>query len=1453
MVATVLIILVGIALLSILLWGVICTSVLRLVHKLKGLSKQEWMQTLIAYIKERSRRQVFYAFLTAETTIAGGFIPLTGRLWFVNSDYTILLELADKSAWVSVIVAVLIAVVFFVFLYLTDKKQLAKWNEIIDAARFINEEAIFIPSKEWFEKQNRLAIKALGNRYSPDINFPFDEMDWLLATLRNDDGLKLMIWDELEEVDSGIKNYLRQEKHHISDQTKRICQDVASAISNMENEPFSYIELRGKVNKLLEDLHDYATHKDDYSDYQYRDLREKTEKLNNLLNKIWFDINISKCWIIAGDAGIGKSHLMADVVCQRKRKGEPSILLLGQQFTKVADPLTQIKEKLDIRLSKTETMLNQLNNYGKRMGKPVAIFIDALNEGDGTDLWVNYWDEFTARIEEYDYLRLVVSFRISGNKNWFYDLAYNQDKIPVYLHEGFKGNEQRAAEFMFRSYGLEQPLWPAYGTEFANPLFLKTYCRLHEKTGEPLKLDNFWTTINKYCKWVNHELSQKQNYSDSLPLVTDALHSIAQLMVEQGSRWHLEYKTVNTALVKVAELFNDPKNFMRIMVDEGLLRVDTYNDNDYVNFGYELIGDFFLANSLLNQGKIDNGKWWSLGDGVADAMAVVAPLEKGIEAFELVEQNVKINAINSMLSSSGWRDTFTDKGKTVMKKFFEKKEYGTLFSVILKRPFRNDDTANSEMLYNLLWPLSMSERDRIWTLNISEEWGDGRMVMELAKWGMYASSDALLRIDTEVLRHCAETLVWTFTSTWRQLRDTSTHALVNLLAECKELILPLLTKFYKINDPYVEERLWASVFGALTCCQDSATACEVAAWVYSHIFESKQVPENILVRDYAKGIVRYAQFLDSTICVNEQLLSEPYTDGAIPEVMTCDAIKAKYDNEEWDKLRDDEKDVWRAKEKILSSMATEHSPRTHMYGDFGRYVFQSSISDFPVDPEDMSNWAIQMIFEELGYNPKDFAFFDSHRERYDRSRSDVERIGKKYQWIAMYRILARLTDAYPNLNYDDSFYTPTQSARNIDPTYRIDTNRRNSRRSKYELPEYDVTKPQRVKLWMRDWKRMPEIERYVITKDDAGIEWINLFSYNTIKCPKSYVKKNGVVRDIWTFIQAFVVKKEHIKTVCKQIHSLGLEGRDFRENRDIDGIYAREFYWSDTYRERVKEEYYGFVPFSLGRKNFINIEIAPAYLIYNHSSSEDASKEDGVEILMPNEWLYRGMQLEYGKANGVWVDKEGDIVAIDNSEYGNGHSALLIRKDKLLDHLNREGLTLFWPVLNERQARFEHGGTGLGYEQNGGWAYMDENGMIHHQFRPYAQTEFQKIKGRVRGWWMKRWIPVKYETLLWLHKRRIIHLPESLLWKVLGLGPYNKYYTESPMNLRRYNKLLKLLTEEGKTVDNDDGNLSAADEDDDRSFQKLLELSSQWDDDLEDGDSVINQSEDSTEKKNNEF
>ncbi len=1376
--AVIIIILLCVTVLAFVLWGVICAAILRFSHRLKNLNCKERLKTVLACAKEFSRKRLFYAFLTAEVGLAGGFIPIVAKVWFVNSNCAFFLEISDQPAWLSLAIAILIAFGFYLIMNSSDKKQPEKWNQVIDAALFINNELNFTPSKKWFEEQNDLAIKALGKRYSPEVNFPFDDMEWAMAALRIDDGFSELLWNELDDELQDIKSYLRNRKQHEDDKTKALCDEVTKRINNLDENALTYIELRKSVFSLQDDLYDYEIHKDEYSEYSYRSVREKTAQLDNVLKNIWIDLKASKYWIIAGEAGMGKSHLIGDMVTRRKTNGEPTILLLGEQFAKDVDPIIQIKNKLEIQY-RSENMLQRFDSYGQRIGKPVVFFIDALNEGGGDGLWMKYWDEFIARFSKFEHLRLVVSFRISRSRNWFYDLAKQNDKTHVYFHRGFNGNEKRASEFMFSSYGLDQPLWPSYGSEFANPLFLKTYCRLHEKTGKPLNLDNLWIVFNEYCESVNHELAIKKGYSDSLSLVTDAMNCIADLMIQKGSRWRLEYKTVNEALVNVAELFQDPKEFMNIMVDEGLLRIDTYEDKDHIDFGYELIGDYFIANNLLEQNDtIDEDQWRSFGNGVSEAMAIIAPYKKKVEVFEIVEKVIKEDALDAMIESSGWRDSFTSKGQHVIDLLTENKEYRTLFNIILKRPFRSDDTANSTKLYELLWSLNMSERDAIWTTSISTEWDLGRNIMDLAEWGMHASPNALLRVDSDTIYRCAETIVWSFSSTWRQLRDTATHALVNIFVEKKELIVPLLQKYYTINDPYIEERLWASVFGALTLCQDKTIILEVAKWVYSKIFIIKKVPENILVRDYAKGIVRYAKQIGVDIDFDEIYLTLPYTDEAIPKVLTCKQITEKYDNDDWKNMKETELNVWRAKQAILDSMATEHSARTSMYGDFGRYVFQSSMSDFPVNPEDMSNWAIEMIFEEYGYDPKVFSNFDVLHRSYDRSHNDIERIGKKYQWIAMYRILARLSDVYPDIVFEDSFYTPTQSARNIDPTYKVDTKLNDNRNSKYSVPQFDVTHTKGELKWLKQWREMPPIEDYLLTTDKDGVEWVNLFSYNAIKSPKNFSNHDGWIREIWTFVQAFVVKKVHLKTVCREIHRVGLEGRDFRENREIDGIYAREFYWADIYRDRCKEEYYGFAPLVIDHKEFHDINIAPTYLQYNHSSSEDTSIPDGSIIIMPNEWLYKELGLHYGKTNGVWVNKNDVVIAVDNAEYCKGHSALLIRKEVFLEYLNNAGLVLFWPILTERQARLRHGIGDLGYEQNGGWAYMDENGIIHHKFRSYVPTDFQKKKRKIKMRLEKRAKKWRNQTCLFLHKHKIRKMPIEQLLDIMCGDDY-KYPFET--------------------------------------------------------------------------
>ena len=65
-----------------------------------------------------------------------------------------------------------------------------------------------------------------------------------------------------------------------------------------------------------------------------------------------------------------------------------------------------------------------------------------------------------------------------------------------------------------------------------------------------------------------------------------------------------------------------------------------------------------------------------------------------------------------------------------------------------------------------------------------------------------------------------------------------------------------------------------------------------------------------------------------------------------------------------------------------------------MYGDFGRYIFQSVLNEFiDLDVENVYYYAMQFILNDLGYNLEYFAEYDKNRSNYDRhSVKKVERI-----------------------------------------------------------------------------------------------------------------------------------------------------------------------------------------------------------------------------------------------------------------------------------------------------------------------------------------------------------------------------------------------------------------------------------------------------------------------------
>ena len=97
------------------------------------------------------------------------------------------------------------------------------------------------------------------------------------------------------------------------------------------------------------------------------------------------------------------------------------------------------------------------------------------------------------------------------------------------------------------------------------------------------------------------------------------------------------------------------------------------------------------------------------------------------------------------------------------------------------------------------------------------------------------------------------------------------------------------------------------------------------------------------------------------------------------------------------------------------------------------------------------------------------------------------------------------------------------------------------------------------------------------------------------------------------------------------------------------------------------------IEFSVGHKSFPEVIIEPAYLQYLQESCNDATSDTGHNMLLPNECLFKGLGLKFSDNHGGWVNEKDELIAFDNSVYTEGHSALLVRKDVLLEYLSKEG------------------------------------------------------------------------------------------------------------------------------------------------------------------------------------
>lgn len=1219
-----------------------------------------------------------------------------------------------------------------------------KIDDISSKVNELHSELIFNPDKNWFNCQCEQAIIDLGNRYTPELNFELpiikifeglgrtSEFKIEITTLFDD---LLIKGEKIPKSNESIQNSIDGLNASLKDLLK-----IFSEVDFESNNPIpidKFITVIELIKTDINKIEDYfyseerkiQEEKKDYNyyhkyGYEIKNVREFTKALydfEKFLNNNICQLANNPFLILSGEAGIGKSHMLGDIVTRRLQKDYDSIFLLGQHFNTDDSPWVQAFKKLQINTT-SKNFLEILNQRAKQSKKRIIIFIDAINEGRGRYFWCDNIKSFVLEIKKYKYLGLVLSIR-SSYKNLIFskEIQREIDTIEQELY-GFRNNEYEASKLFFKNYKIQLPNVPLLHPEFQNPLFLKLFCDGIKKSGQnkiPDGIQGISSIINFFIKNINTVLSKPKrfDYSESINLVEKTVFALIHQKVENNLRYINYEVAIGIVEDTISKYVTKKGTYLDELISEGIFsknlfwkEEDKYEEGIYL--AYERFEDHIICKYLLDsypnieeefkeEGylvKYTEDRSLYLYKGLIDAFSIQIPEKFNKEFFEIVplhKDNYSI--IESFVNSLLWRkyESINEKSKEYVNDYVLKYQgtYDLFWETMLSVASIPEHLYNANSLHNYLMQFTMADRDAEWTQNLRYKYDDDSAVKRLIDWAW--TEDDKTHISEESIKLSSIALAWFHTSTNRKLRDCSTKALVNLLQNRISTLINLLKLFKDVNDPYVYERLYAVAYGCAVRTNQKDKLPELSNYIFDTIFNIEdEIFPHILLRDYARGVIEYTCHIDNKLDIDLSKVRPPYKSHFDDEFPSDDEIDEKYEQKEeghWGKEK------WGIT-AILMSMGVEYGRRS--YGDFGRYTFQSALDCWDISASGLSNLAIKWIIERYGYDTNKHGEFDSEIGS-GRGRNSVpnERIGKKYQWLALYEILAKVSDHYPKYEeYDfnhskkemyDGSWNPY--VRDIDPTILIKGDEGNHKEEKDNFWwTYDNLIDWNSKNidWVKQDSYIPSFENLIEVTDDNQENWLILEGFPEWSEPKKLGREKWdyARKLLWTHIRSYVVKEEDFEKITDWAKEQHYMGDWMPKSIDRYELFNREYYWSPAYHFFLQDYYGGSHIREIHEKRgkFIANASVPVEN-YRWEEEFDSSKEETISFMKPSFDIFNKMSLQYSDKEGEFLDLNNDIICFDTSVYNNSKPYFLIKKEPFFKYLKENKLKIFWTILGEKQ------------------------------------------------------------------------------------------------------------------------------------------------------------------------
>lgn len=822
-------------------------------------------------------------------------------------------------------------------------------EEIKQRLTSIDNKFNFPLSKKWLTEQCEASIQDLGNRYTPEINYKLDISE-LFEGIGRTEKFKSNIAGKLDKFLIKGKKLITKEEV-IQPQITQLNDSFTSIFTLFESTDFlgtgplpssEFNQLLTTVEEACTTIYDFyltedAKLRENKSDHFYNskyrsnlnDIREFESELFTLkrfVNSGTFQLASDPFLLLDGEAGIGKSHLIGDIVTNRISNDYDSILLLGQHLVTNEAPWVQAFKRLQL-CSTSNEFLTKLNHHGETSGKRVILFIDAVNEGNGVYFWKNNLNSFIKEIKDFEWLGLVLTVRSSYKGIIFAE--ENKPNLPLveHTHQGFKSNEYEASKLFFENYEIDLPSVPLLNPEFQNPLFLKLFCDGIHKAGltkVPDGLHGITSIIQFFINNVNTVLSNpsRRNYDGGLNLVKKSLDALIKYKADNASEY-LSYEDAFEVVESAVSKFIDAKGFINDLVAEGVLSKNLYwtDSNEYkdgIYFAYERFEDHLTVQYLLEQypdldnefnagGKlyhyVENENKIYFNKGIIEAFSIQVPEIKERELFEyLPGLKGSYPIVEAFVESLLWR-----KAETIGKDlkpyinehvFSYEGTYDLFWEAIISVTAIPEHYFNAEFLYKNLIQQSLAERDSQWTVLLSDKFSDDSSVKHLIDWSWNSVDKA--HISDSSIKLSAIALSWFHTSTNRTLRDSSTKALICLLENRIGVLIDLIEMFKEVNDPFVYERLFAVAYGCSVRTKQKNKLVDLSEFVFKTIFNDPGcVTPHVLLRDYARGVIEYTVYSGYQLSFDISETTPPFQSVWPEKISSREELEEKYDNDKY--------------------------------------------------------------------------------------------------------------------------------------------------------------------------------------------------------------------------------------------------------------------------------------------------------------------------------------------------------------------------------------------------------------------------------------------------------------------------------------------------------------------------------------------------------------------------